>query len=194
MKYITIKTIAFILSFSSLQTLAQETSDSSSSNTGVHYSAVEKSKATLCVGLTTNALTIAQYRLAGRNISDVKNEYAFRPQSQLLLPLVDKVYLDSVSNAWDYSVSFFKTCASNMAAMTPERSAFATYCMQNVIIATIAESYKNIGAPKENAYRYFEKLGDTPKHIIDDVYSRFQGGPQAQLAIWESCMPPFSEH
>lgn len=158
----------------------------------IRYSANEGARLALCMSMADNAMTIANYKLAGRPIEEVKEEYRGRPAPALTGPLVDKVYGDHVSNAWDYTVAFYRDCAANIANVRPPRSDTATYCMQNVMIATMAYNLKAAGTPKETAYKQFAAMGATPRKIVDDVYG--QSAPRTDVATrtWNSCMNPFT--
>lgn len=156
------------------------------------YSANEGAKLGLCMSMADNAMTIASYKLAGKSIDEVKQQYAGRPASALTGPLVDKIYGEHVSNAWDYTVVFYRDCAVNIASVQAPRSDIATYCMQNVMIATTAHSLKESGAPKETAYERFAKMGATPRGIVDDVYGQTAARADVVTRTWNSCMNPFT--
>jgi hypothetical protein len=158
------------------------------------YSANEASRLMLCMSMTDNAMTIAAYKTSGRPIDEVKALYKQRPQSTVTEKLVEKVYSENVSNTWDYTVSFYKECAANMVNMQAPRSNTATFCMQNVMIATTAYSLKEAGLPKETSYKRFDKMGDTPRQIIDDVYGQSGTRTEAAMKTWNSCMAPLTEH
>ncbi len=157
------------------------------------YSASEASRLMLCMSMTDNAMTIATYKMAGKPIDAVKARYKQGPQATVTEALVDKVYGENVSNAWDYSVNFYKECAANMANMQAPRSDMATYCMQNVMIATTAYSLKEAGVPKEASYSRFDKMGNTPRRIVDDVYGQQSGTrTDAAMKTWNACMAPLT--
>jgi hypothetical protein len=157
------------------------------------YSAAEKTRMTLCVGLTDNAFSIADARLAGRLAADLKAEYAVRPEAHLLVPLVDKVYADTFSHSWDYAVAFFNACALNVAQVPRTRSGLAAYCMQNSMIASIAYNSKNAGASREQTYKLFAQLpAEAPRKIVDQVYANSKSRPEQIADTWNSCMAPLT--
>jgi hypothetical protein len=165
-------------------------------STGVNrpvYSKDEAGSLSLCQSMSDNAWTIASRKLAGRSAEDVKIEYRGRPASELTIPMIDKVYEDQFSNSWDYVVSFYRECALNMADLPEKRSDMAAYCMQNSMIASIAKEFKSGNAPREKAYQYFEKMPNSAKMIVDEVYAQSQTRNEIVRSVWQSCMDPISE-
>lgn len=158
------------------------------------YSTNEASRLMLCMSMTDNAMTIATYKATGKPIDEVKALYKQGPQSKMTAALVDKVYGENASNTWDYTVNFYKECAVNMVNMQAPRSDMATYCMQNVMISTTAYNLKEAGLPKETTYKRFDKMGDTPRQIVDDVYRQSGTRTEAATRTWNSCMAPLTEH
>ena len=156
------------------------------------YTTNEATRLMLCMSMADNAMTIATYKVAGKSIDEVKALYRQGPQSTLTLALVDKVYGENISHTWDYTVSFYKECAVNMANIPPPRSDMATYCMQNVLIASTAYNLKAAGLPKETTYKRFDKMGETPKHIVDEVYGQSGTRTEVTLKTWNSCMAPLT--
>jgi hypothetical protein len=157
------------------------------------YTADEKSRMTFCVGVADVAMAIADDKRMGRPITEVKALYAGKPNAELTVPLVDKVYGEAITNPWDYAVSFFKECALAMANVSSNRVDFASSCMQNGMIASVAQAYRDSGAPKEQAYERFARFdGPTPRAIIDDVYARPSTRSQVVLDAWNRCMMPIS--
>lgn len=159
------------------------------------YSGDEITKMTLCVGLADTAMTVADQKLRGRPLQDVKASYASKANAQVTVPLVEKVYGDTFRLPSDYSVDFFKECAHNMANVAPQRVSLAAYCMQNGMIAGVAQTYRDAGLPKERAYQRFARFeGDTPKSIIDSVYARSVTRSEAMLDTWHACMAPLTSN
>jgi hypothetical protein len=157
------------------------------------YSAREKTRMMLCVGLTDNAFSIADAKLAGRAAADLKTEYASRPEARLTVPLVDKVYADSFSHSWDYAVAFFKECALNLAEVPDTRAGLAAYCMQNSMIASIAYNSRNAGAPREQTYKLFAQFpSEASRKIIDQVYEQSKSRPEEMVDTWTACMAPLT--
>ena len=94
-----------------------------------------------CVGLTDTAWKSASQKLAGISIDDAKKIYDGRLEGALKtlnLHVVDKVYGDSFTNAWNYAVTFYGECAQNVADVGKDRSGLANYCTQNSIISMTA--------------------------------------------------------
>jgi hypothetical protein len=148
-----------------------------------------------CEGMTDTAWTNAVQKLNGVKIEDAKKRYDGRLKDtlkSLALHIIDKVYSDSFTNAWDYAVSFYGECAQNVADVGKDRSNSAAFCMQNSMIAMTAAEYRTSGQPVENAYHYFGKLGDekTPRSIIDRIYTGSKSRAETGLDEWQSCMKP----
>lgn len=144
-----------------------------------------------CVGLTDTAWTNAQQKLNGVSLEDAKKHYDGRlddKSRELVLQIVDKVYTDSFTNAWDYGLSFFGECAENVAHVGKDRSGVARYCMQSSMTGSIAWEYKNEGKPKDTAYQELAKLGNTGRSIIDRVYAESKPRAEVGTGEWVSCM------
>lgn len=157
------------------------------------YSATEVSRMTYCVGLTDNAYTISQKKILGASSAEIKSEYSNTSQAQVTVPLVDKVFEDKPSNSWDYSISFFKECALNIAAVPEEKMNTASYCMMNAMIASISGFKKEAGIPREEAQSIFSGFNSsTPASIVNDVYNENRSRAEGVLFTWNSCIKPFS--
>ncbi|HKV25793.1 MAG TPA: hypothetical protein VJN93_14460 [Candidatus Acidoferrum sp.] len=157
------------------------------------YTDKEYSGMLACVGMTDTAWTNAAQKLKGVSLADATKYYDGRLQGSpkdMALLIVNQVYKDSFTNAWDYAVSFFGDCALNIAKVGKDRSGPANYCMQNSMIAMTAWEYRNSGQPIENVYPQFAKLGATPRSIIDRVYAGSLPRAQTGLDLWESCVQP----
>ena len=148
-----------------------------------------------CHGMTDVAWTNAVQKLNGVSQEDAKKHYDGRLEGRmkdLALLVVNQVYKDSFTNAWDYAVSFYGECAQNIADVGKDRSNLANYCMQNSMIGMTAAEYRISGQPVEDAYRHLGKLGAkaTPRSIIDRVYAGSKSRAEAGLDEWQSCMKP----
>ena len=148
-----------------------------------------------CHGMTGVAWTNAVQKLNGVSLEDAKKHYDGRLEGRmkdLALLVVNQVYKDSFTSAWDYSVSFYGECAQNIADVGKDRSKLANYCMQNSMIGMTAADYRISGQPVENAYQYFGKLGAeaTPRAVIDRVYAGSKSRAEAGVDEWQFCMKP----
>jgi len=157
------------------------------------YTAEERRGLTYCVALSDTAWAVAERRLHGETLGDVRVEYAKRPRSELTLPLVDKVYEDEFKASWDYAVAFFVECAVNVVEIPQLRAKAATECLQRGMIASLANVQKAGGAKKETVYAYFAKFPAESTHaVIDEVFAKTQERPAAELAAWNACMAPLN--
>ena len=157
------------------------------------YTLDERAKMTVCVGLTDVAQRIAEQKRRGQRIEDVKAYYAAGANARLFVPLVDKVYGATFTNAWDYAVSFFMECAREMASVSGGHVEPAAWCLQHGMIASVAHTDQAAGVPKEQTYERFTVLsGEAPRAIIDDVYARPRLRAQVVLDAWNRCVAPLS--
>jgi len=161
----------------------------------ISYTNKEYSGLLECHGMTDTAWTNAVQKMAGVKIEDAKKRYDERlegPLKNLALHIIDRVYSDSFTNAWDYAVSFYGECAQNVADVAKDRSDSAAFCMQNSMIAMTAAEYRTNGQPVESAYHYFGSLGDekTPRSIIDRIYTGSKSRAETGLDEWQSCIKP----
>src|SRR5262249_19585043 len=100
---------------------------------------------------------------------------------------------DSFKSPWDYTVGFFEECAANVAEVPETRVGLASYCLQNGMIASVAETYHEKGVPKEAVYQQLAAFrGPTPKQVIDTVYAESKDRAAASLGAWNTCMAPIS--
>lgn len=158
------------------------------------YTKQEYLQLTYCIGLSDTAWYIALNKLKGEPIDKMKEFYNAKDNSRQNLATVNKVYGEKFTSAWDYTVSFFKECASNLANVPSVRVNLAAYCMQNSLMADVAYSYKSYGEPKEKAYAYFAPFkNQTPNSIVDKVYAGSQNRIDTKLGTWNSCMSEISE-
>ena len=157
------------------------------------YTDKERAQMTYCIGLSDTARRAATEKLKGTPIEEVKKLYAAKPNERVNAAAVDKVYSDPVSTAWDYTVAFFGTCAKEMAGVPSERVQFASYCMQNQLMAEVAHAYKSTGKPKEQAYAHFAQFkSTTPKTIVDWVYASPKERTAIRMEVWNTCMAEVS--
>lgn len=155
------------------------------------YTQAETNAMTLCIGMSDTAWTVANQKSRGVSKEKMKKQYQGRPNAQINMATVDKVYNDKFKYSWDYTVGFFKECAANMAKVPLSRSNMASYCMQNAMIAGVAHDHKSSGAPKSKAYAYFAKFNNqTVNGIIDEVYRGNGRRAETKLAVWTDCMKP----
>jgi hypothetical protein len=123
----------------------------------------------------------------------VKKSYEGKPNAQLNIATVDKVFSEQVSTAWDYAVGFFGECAREVAGVAPIRVKLASYCMQNQLIADLAFQYKASGKPKEQAYAQFAQFkSSTPRSIVDVVYASTKERAAVRMEVWNTCMAELS--
>jgi hypothetical protein len=159
---------------------------------GVSYSNNQVNGLTMCVGLTDTAFSIADRKLRGEAQQTVRESYVSAPNRDLVLPLVEKVYEAQFTHGWDYAVSFYGECALNLAEVPADRTKTPAYCMQNAMIAGIAQTNRNAGTSKEQVIEQFSSFGsDTPRFIINDVYSQSSNRAKTVQDTWNSCMKPF---
>jgi hypothetical protein len=161
----------------------------------ISYSEKEYTGLLRCHGMTGVAWTNAVQKLNGVSLEDAKKQYDGRVEGRmkdLALLVVNQVYKDSFTSAWDYTVSFYGECAQNIADVGKDRSKLANYCMQRSMIEMTAADYRISGQPVENAYRDFGKLGAqaTPRAVIDRVYAGSKSRAEAGVDEWQVCMKP----
>jgi len=158
------------------------------------YTHQEYNKMTVCIGMADTAKYVASRKLGGVTKAKMKGFYKSKPNSQLNLATVDKVYSEKFKSTWDYTVGFFNECAQNLASVPPARVKFASYCSQNSLIADVAYGYKSSGKAKDKAYAHFVKLkGKTPNSIIDSVYASSKNRSAIKLDVWNNCMAKISD-
>jgi hypothetical protein len=161
----------------------------------IDYTEKEYTGLLRCHGMTGVAWTNAVQKLNGVSLEDAKKQYDGRLEGRmkdLALLVVNQVYKDSFTSAWDYSVSFYGECAQNIADVGKDRSKVANYCMQNSMIGMTAADYRTSGQPVENAYQGFGKISEVPtaRSIIDRVYAGSKSRAEAGVDEWQSCMKP----
>jgi hypothetical protein len=158
------------------------------------YTKPERHGLTYCVALSDTAFAVAERKLRGETLGDVRADYAARPRSELTLSLVEKVYGDELKSSWDYAVRFFDECAVNVVEIPAVRLAGADACLQQGMIASLAHSQKAGGATKDSVYAYFAKFPPDSTHaVIDTVYAKAEKDrPAAELSAWNACMEPLT--
>ena len=158
------------------------------------YTDKERKQMTFCIGVTDSVTYIATEKIRGASREKLITHYTGKPYEKMNVALVDKVYNEKFTSAWDYSIEVFGECAENIANVPKTRVRQASYCMQNQLIADVAYAYKKQGAPKEKAYAHFGKYNsDTPKRIVDRVYASTKSRGQIKLDVWNDCISVFSE-
>lgn len=156
------------------------------------YSEKDYSGLTHCLGLSYSARRVADYKLKGTSISDVKKTISkdtTRKSRKLISELIDVVYTEKFKSSWKYSIGFFKKCSNKVALVSDPRVKHAVFCVFNSYISDAAYSFKVQGKDKEKAYKYFSKFkGKTPNAIIDKVYEKVESRRSARLIPWRGCM------
>ena len=157
------------------------------------YTADEYRNMTLCIGMADTAMFVASHKLKGTPIEQMNDHYRPHDNARLNLATVEKVYADSFTSEWDYTLSFFNECALNLADVPASRVRMAGYCMQNGMISDMAYAFKQSGASKQDAHSYFAAFKtDTVNTIVDKVYSSSQNRAEMKLDVWNSCMAPIT--
>jgi homoaconitase/3-isopropylmalate dehydratase large subunit len=124
--------------------------------TEISYTHKEYTGLLRCHGMTDVAWTNAVQKLNGVSLEDAKKHYDGRLEGwmkDLALLVVNQVYKDSFTNAWDHAVLFYGECAQNIADVGKDRSNLANYCMQRSMIGATAAEYRISGQPVEDAYQ-----------------------------------------
>ncbi len=162
---------------------------------GLSYSAEEKSRMGACNALGVNAFAIAMAKQGGAKLEDVRQHYAGSDVSKYTLPIVEKVYKDTVTNAWDYALDYFTGCAQEAAQVSQARAVPARFCFLNTLIGADAIASRSHGAAEADVLRKYVALqSDVPKVIVESVYA-LPEVPQhgAGMQIWDTCMAPIPE-
>lgn len=171
----------------------QASSSRAASSRVIPYSQAENRALTYCVGLTDTAWTIADRKLHGAQRAEVEAYYSAKsPNPKLAAATIDKVYSASFTSAWDFGVGFFHECALNMGQISKERSQFGAYCMQNAMLASVAQQYRDNGASKEAAYSALPIKGKTPESVVDAVYAGQKTHASAMMDAWNTCIKPIT--
>jgi hypothetical protein len=158
------------------------------------YTPGENKELSYCMWLSTAAYAIAGYKLHGDPASVPKKFYATDPQSDVLLPLVNNIYGDKVTDSWNYAGDFYRDCASDIAKIPPQRSAPSGVCMHATLIAATARTARAAGTPKEKLYALYADKGPLARKIIDGMYAPKETPAQGvELQTWSDCMKGFSK-
>ena len=157
------------------------------------YTAAEQQRLGFCVSLSVNAYVIAGYKLHGDPKEVPKKLFATNPSANVLLPMVDTVYSDTVTDAWSYAGAFYRDCAEQLAKFAPERVGDTEPCMYTAVIAATARTARAAGTPKDKVYTIYAKQGPEARRIIDSIYA-----PPAvpadgtEMQVFSSCMVPLT--
>lgn len=158
------------------------------------YTQQQYQKLTLCMGMSDTAMYVAQNKLTGTPAEKLKKYYAGKDNAKLNVATVDRVYASDVKNAWDYTVAFFDECEQNLAGVVPKRPDYASYCLQNTLIADTAYMDKVAGVAKEKTYARFSAFkSKTPQEVIDKVFAGNKDRAGSKMEAWRICMDPLSE-
>jgi hypothetical protein len=60
--------------------------------------------------------------------------------------------------------------------------------MQNAMLSGIAQHFREAGASKEQAYQGMPIKGDTPKSLVDKVYTKKPTRAAAIMDGWSDCL------
>jgi hypothetical protein len=157
------------------------------------FTAADQSRLEFCASLSVSAYVIAGYKLHGDPKELPKQLFAAKPSADMLVPLVDTIYGDNVSNAWDYAGVFYQDCAVELAKLATERAKLTTPCMYSAVIAATARTARDAGTPKAQVYALFAYLGTQATKIIDDIYAPPAVPAEGtELRVFSTCMVPLS--
>ncbi len=154
----------------------------------------ERTQLLTCLGLASNAMGVATQRLRGTKVEAMKSFYAGKPQEKLLLALVDKVYADEVTNAWEYAAGFYQECVPNMTQVSEARAKPATKCAFDALIAEKTRELRASGQTLEQANGYFTGFPPGPRAVIAGVYAAdpLPEPGAAGLKVWDDCIAPLA--
>ncbi|HEY1772890.1 MAG TPA: hypothetical protein VGH91_06840 [Gammaproteobacteria bacterium] len=157
------------------------------------FSVAEQQRLGYCVSLSVNAYAIAGYKLHGDPKEVPKRFYASSPSAHALVPLVDTVYGDKVTDAWSYAGGFYQDCAEQLAKIAPERAADTVFCFYSAVIAATARTARQAGTPKQKVYALYSQQGIEARKIIDAIYAPATVPPEGtELQTWSKCMVPMA--
>jgi hypothetical protein len=157
------------------------------------FTAAEQSRLGFCASLSVNAYVIAGDKLRGDPKELPKQLFGARPSADVLVPLVDPIYGDNVSNAWDYAGVFYQDCAVQLAKLAAERAKLTTPCMYSAVVAATARTAREAGTPKAQVYALFAYLGAQATKIIDDMYAPPEVPAEGtELQVFSACMAPLT--
>lgn len=159
----------------------------------IHYTQAEYARMTACVEMADISLHTSIRKRGGMALDDAKNIYRTQPDPDTRMAIVEKVYNDSVSNAWDYTVRHFQRCSVTSAQVAEERLQMASYCMQRQMIGDLSYSFKASERPVADAYAYFANFrSPVVKQIIDAVYATDVSKEEVKSQLWTGCMAPIT--
>lgn len=154
-----------------------------------YYSNSQYSRLTYCFGMTDTVMYVAREKLKQRPSVQLIDYYESRPNAKLNIDIVNKVYADHFTNAWNYTLHTFDNCAQQFANVPDERVGLASTCEQQTLIAGVAYAYKKYNYPRQQAYKHFSALkGKMPNKIVDLVYNSSESRARLKLGIWNACM------
>ena len=157
------------------------------------YTAAEQQRLGFCVSLSVNAYVIAGYKVHGDPKEVPKKLFATNPSANVLLPLVDTVYGDTVTDAWSYAGAFYRDCAEQLAKFAPERVGDTEPCMYSAVIAATARTARAAGTPKEKVYAVYAQQGSEASRIIDSIYAPpTVPADGTEMQVFSSCMVPLT--
>lgn len=154
-----------------------------------YYSHTEFLKMTYCFGMSDTTMHVAIQKLKHRPKKKLIDYYSSRPNAELNLAIVKKVYKDHFTSAWDYTVHVFNACALHLAGVSANRVGFASYCEQNTLIADAAYGYRKYGYSKQKVYKQFAQFkSKAPQRIVDRVYASHESRAAIKMQVWQTCM------
>jgi len=160
---------------------------------GQPFTSAEQQRLGYCASLSIAAYVIAGYKLHGDPKEVPKQFYGSGPSAHALLPLVDTVYGDSVTDAWSYAGAFYQDCAEQLAKIAPDRAALTVPCMYSAVVAATARTAREAGTPKDKVYALYVYQGAEARKIIDDIYAPpVVPAEGTELQVWSSCMVPLA--
>lgn len=162
------------------------------------YNGEETRALTVCLAMGHTAATLAQKKLDDLPIDAARKLYEATPDEgmkQFQLATVDKVYSETVTNWWDYSLAFFDECALNLAQVPADRVRPANHCLQDSLVADLAYGYRISGTSKDDAAAHLARSGiQGPKSsdLLDRVYAGNEERPVLMLNVWNACIAKLS--
>ena len=144
-----------------------------------------------CVALAVTVRVIAEHKLQGARLEDVKKQYESLPDPKskaFMLSVVDNVYADKSAPGF-YSIRYLDSCAQQKAEVAPNRMGVGNSCLKNAYIAAKASAFKKSGASAEKAYEPFAEIyGTQASSIVDKVYRSSDSSEDAGVAEWKACV------
>jgi hypothetical protein len=163
-------------------------------STGSHavYTGLESAKLFYCVVMADSAKGIADRKLQGATALELKRrEYPDAEMKEIYNATVDKVYEDTFTSVWDYSVGFFGYCARDIAMVSEAQAVFGAGCYKNSQVAAETVDLRLKGLSKKDVTSHFSSLkSDMPKEVVDKTWAGDQDRSTAALDAWDLCMKP----